>query len=400
MQSNCENSRSNPNIHLGIDAINIRQGGGLTHLSRLLQAADPKAVGIGVVTIWTNRRTAAALPDQSWLIKRSAPWMDAGLPRRILGQQFQLPSELRQTGCDVLFSPGGTLPTDCPVPSVTLSQNMLPFEATEAARFGHWNVMRLKMRLLRYSQGRSFERADGLIFLTQYARIHIMAKLARAPAHAALIPHGIEPRFFQAPRPSKSLPQYSLKNPFRILYVSILMPYKHQHEVARAVAMLRSEGLPVEVRFVGGTWGAYGRSFRALIDSLDPERKFLLWSGEEPFESVHTHYQNSDLFVFASSCENLPNILIEAMAAGLPIAASDRGPMPETLGKAGAYFDPEQPVSIAEVIRRLMLDAPLRANLAQEAHKKAQGYSWNQCARDTFSFIAQVARESAGKYRD
>lgn len=384
-------------IHLGIDAVNIRQGGGLTHLSRLLQAADPTDAGISRVTLWANRNTAATLPDRPWLTKRSALWMDAALPWRIFGQQFWLPGEVRRTGCDVLFSPGSTLPLLRSVPAVTLSQNMLPFEPQEAVRFGKWNLMRLKMRMLRSGQGHSFERADGLIFLTQYAQTRILATLSRRPRHIALIPHGIEPRFFQAPRPQKPESECSTGSPFRILYVSILMPYKHQCEVARAAALLRADGFPVEVRFVGPPWGEYGRRFATLIDTLDRERNFLLWSGAEPFESVHGYYQNSDLFVFASSCENLPNILIEAMAAGLPIAAANRGPMPETLGEAGIYFDPEQPSAIAEALRQLMLDAQLRARLASSAYAKARDYSWDRCARDTFRFIAKVARESAGR---
>ena len=50
---------------------------------------------------------------------------------------------------------------------------------------------------------------------------------------------------------------------------------------------------------------------------------------------------DANLFVFASSCENMPNTLVEAMAIGLPIACSDRGPMPEVLRDGGVYFDPE-----------------------------------------------------------
>ncbi len=399
MQSDREKSRSRSDIHLGIDAINIRQGGGLTHLSQLLRAADPGAAGIAAITVWSNQRTAAALPDEPWLSKRNAPWMDSGLPTRILGQQFRIPRELRRAGCDALFSPGGTLPNACPVPAVTMSQNMLPFDAAETARFGRWDSMQLKMRLLRLGQGRSFQHADGLIFLTQYARTQITSELARVPDLVTTIPHGIESRFFCPPRPSRSLDHYGLENPFRILYVSILMPYKHQYEVAHAAAALRAEGFPLEMRFVGASWGEYGRHFRILIDSLDPERKFLLWSGEEPFESVHAYYRNSDLFVFASSCENLPNILIEAMAAGLPIAVSDRGPMPETLGDAGVYFDPERTDSIVDVLRSLMRDAPLRTSLAERGYNKAHTYSWTRCARETFEFIAHVARESTGKVR-
>jgi glycosyltransferase involved in cell wall biosynthesis len=128
------------------------------------------------------------------------------------------------------------------------------------------------------------------------------------------------------------------------------------------------------------------------MDELDPAHAFLHWSGPEPFDALHRHYQAADVGVFASSCENLPNILIEAMAAGVPIACSDRGPMPEVLGDAGVYFDPEQPQEIADALGRLAQDAALRARLAQSAWLGAQAYSWGRCARDTFAFVAQVAR--------
>lgn len=380
-------------FHLGIDATNIRQGGGITHLSQLLQAGDPMAAGIGRVTVLANQATAAALPVRPWLTKVSSPWMDASLPRRMLGQQFQLPLAIKAAGCDVLFSPGGTLPAWSPVPTVTMSQNMLPFEPLEAARFGRWSLMRLKMRLLRHSQGRSFRRADGLIFLTEFAQGAVTNALSGVSCPTALIPHGIEERFLQQPRWQRPLADCTADNPFRVLYVSILMPYKHQVEVARAACLLRAEGVPIEMRFIGAPWGDYGRQFRALLDELDPEHKFLLWSGAEPFDALHGFYQRADAFVFASSCENLPNILIEAMAAGLPIASSDRGPMPEVLGDAGVYFDSEVSSSIADALRQLATDDLLRSQLAKLAWHKAQTYSWECCARDTFKFIAQVAQQ-------
>lgn len=381
-----------PGLHLGIDATNIRQGGGVTHLSQLLRAGEPAAAGIERVTVWACQSTAATLPVRPWLAKRSAPWMEAALPRRMAGQQLQLPRALREAGCDVLFSPGGTLPAWCPVPTVTMSQNMLPFEPLEAARFGRLSAMRLKMRLLRHTQGRSFRRADGLIFLTQYAETAVSKALGGVASATALVPHGIESRFLLVPRVQRPLAACSAENPFRVLYVSILMPYKHQVQVARAASQLRAEGLSIEMRFIGAPWGDYGRQFRALLDELDPKREFLLWSGAEPFEALHGFYQNADAFVFASSCENLPNILIEAMAAGLPIASSNRGPMPEVLEDAGVYFDPEAPDSIANALRTLALDSLLRARLAESAWRKAESYSWERCARDTFEFIARMVK--------
>jgi len=87
----------------------------------------------------------------------------------------------------------------------------------------------------------------------------------------------------------------------------------------------------------------------------------------------------------------MPNILLEAMASGLPIACSKRGPMPEMLGNAGIYFDPEQPVEIARALDFLMDSPSLREHCASLAYQQAQRYSWERCAGETFSFLTQVA---------
>jgi glycosyltransferase involved in cell wall biosynthesis len=380
-------------MHLAIDASNIRQGGGVTHLSQLLGVAKPDEAGFNQVTVWACKETTAQLPTKPWLTKLSPAWTNAGGFRRFWGQQFQLGQETSNCRCDILFSPGGTLPLSTDIPVVTMSQNMLPFEQEEAIRFGRWSWMRLKMWLLRQSQGRSFKNADGLIFLTQYAQERISSILGKIKGMQAKIPHGIEPRFAAHPKHQKSIHDYSLKQPFTFLYVSILMPYKHQIKVAEAVSMLRAAGSPVKIKFVGSAWGNYGQEFRKTLRQLDPLEEFLIWSGEMPFSDLHSEYQKADAFVFASSCENLPNILIEAMTAGLPIASSKRGPMPEVLGSAGVYFDPLQPQDIANAMRTLMQDADLRTDLAAQAKVLSQEYSWEQCAKETFEFIAAVAAQ-------
>jgi glycosyltransferase involved in cell wall biosynthesis len=95
--------------------------------------------------------------------------------------------------------------------------------------------------------------------------------------------------------------------------------------------------------------------------------------------------------LFASSCEIFGQILTEAMSAGLPIACSNQSAMPELLGHAGVYFDPERPAEIASAIRKLFNSSELRFRLACESFEKVQEYSWKRCADETFSFIAQVA---------
>jgi glycosyltransferase involved in cell wall biosynthesis len=376
-------------IKVAIDATNIRAGGGLTHLSQLLSVASPRDLGIEAVTVLSSESTAKSLPDRPWLVKKTLPWMNASGLRRLLGQQLLLHRELAD--CDILYSPGGMLPLISPIPVVTMSQNMLPFEPSEASRFGYGSGAWFKMKLLRVLQGRSFKRADGIIFLTEYARRTIGAVLGGFPCPTALIPHGIEQRFRERRTFSREVQHVTGGGPFRLLYVSILMPYKHQIEVAYAVHELRQQGLSIELTLVGESWGKYGSRVASTIKLLDPKGEYIKMVGHVAFDLLHAYYHRADGFIFASSCENLPNILVEAMAAGLPVACSNRGPMPEVLGGAGIYFDPDSVDSIAGCLSSLVTDGALRSRLSVEAVAKSRTYSWSDCAKLTFSFLATIA---------
>lgn len=380
---------------LGIDLSNIRAGGGITHISEVLRHARPVDFGFKRGIIWGSANTISSLCNQSWLEKAHVPILDRSLPWRICWQQFILPKLLKQNQCNLIFSPGGTLPQHISVPTVTMSQNMLPFEPKEAARYEAVS-MRTRFKLLNIVQGMSFQRAGGLIFLTEYAKKTVYAQLKRKPLQTAIVPHGISKDFFSPPRAQKPLDSYSLANPFRLLYVSIVDVYKHQWHVAEAVAVLRNKGFPVAIDFVGASYPQAMRRFKDTVYELDTNSSFITYKDFIPYNELPEVYHQADAFVFASSCENMPNILLEAMAAGLPIACSNRGPMPEVLGNAGVYFDPESPDQIAGALTMLLKDHGLRVRLAQEAYDRAGKYSWELCAKETFLFLAEVIKTNKG----
>ena len=372
---------------VGVDASNIRAGGGITHLTNLIAVAEPGEFGIERVILWANRNTLARLPDAPWLEKVHEPLLDRALPFRLYWQWFQLP-RLADGRCQILFSPGGNAPPSSS-PLVTMSRNMLPFEYGELFRYGvSWMTVRLL--LLRIGQSGTFRRAQGVIFLTGYAH-GAVRKIATVPERVAIIPHGVEERFRCAPREQRPLEEYSTERPFRLLYVSIVDVYKHQWHVAEAVRRLRDAGLPVVIDFVGPGYRSALARLKRTLRRLDPGGEVLRHRGAVPFEELHRLREQADLFVFASSCENMPNILLEAMAAGYPIACARRGPMPEMLGDGGLYFDPMLPAEIAEAIETLVRDPGLRARCARTAFDRASAYSWDRCARETLSFIREVA---------
>lgn len=378
-------------LRVGIDASNIRAGGGVTHLVELLRAAEPEAHGIVQVTVWGGASTIAALPKKSWLTAVHEPLLDKALPFRVWWNATRLSRAARES-CDLLFVPGGRYSGSFR-PFVSMSQNLLPFDSV-ASRLGGAPERIVRMAILRRLQSRAFSRADGVIFLTETARRIVLEEMhPPVPRLSAVIPHGISDSFRRPPRPQSEFASFSLERPFRWLYVSIVDFYKHQPEVARAVAALRAQGAPIAVDFVGPGYGPALKDFHEALRAVDPAGDFLRYLGCVDHSRLPSLYAEANGFIFASSCENLPNILLEAMAAALPIACSNRSVMPEVGGDAVEYFDPRDVTSLSAALDRLMRDRGRRERLASAAATAAAGYSWKRCADDTFRFLSRVARD-------
>ena len=377
-------------ITVGVDATNLRSGGGVTHLVELLRSAQPKLHGIERVIVWGGLATLSLLEDRPWLCKVSPAELNKNLLRRTFWQVLSLSSAARACGCDVLFVPGGSYAGSFQ-PVVTMSRNLLPFETHELLRY-KWTMFTLKLMLLRLTQTRSYRQTDGLIFLTSYARKVVLQVAGKVRAQTCIIAHGLNTRFRIAPKAQRNINEFDEKCPYRVLYVSKIDQYKHQWHVVEAVSTLRKQGLPIVLDLVGPAYPPALLRLNQILTKLDPERRWAYYHGAIAFEDLHLRYTDADLGLFASSCENMPNILLEAMASGLPIACSNRGPMPEVLGDAGLYFDPEQSCDIARALYELICSPQLRADLAQASFERSQQYSWDLCASDTFEFIGHVAR--------
>jgi glycosyltransferase involved in cell wall biosynthesis len=377
-------------LTIGIDAANLHRGGGVTHLVELLRSAQFAAYEIERVIVWGGKSTLDALDDQPWLDKRNPPALDKGLLQRSLWQRYRLSQAARDAGCDVLFVPGGSYAGNFH-PVVTMSRNMLPFEWRELKRYG-WSLLTLKLLLLRLTQSSAYRNADGLIFLTDYARQTVLGVVGALSAKTTNIPHGLNPRFNKTPKQQRAIYDYDDANPYRVLYVSIIDQYKHQWNVVEAIAALRQEGVPIVLDLVGPAYPPALNRLNRTIARQGGKQSWVRYHGAIPFNELHLRYAEADLGVFASSCENMPNILLETMASGLPIACSNRGPMPEILDAGGVYFDPEQPADIARALRKLISLPRLRTRLAQMSYQQAQQYSWERCAAETLRFLVEVTQ--------
>jgi glycosyltransferase involved in cell wall biosynthesis len=205
-----------------------------------------------------------------------------------------------------------------------------------------------------------------------------------------IIPHGVDGRFFAPAHTARPAPGASAA-PLEIVYVSIIDLYKHQDQVARAVTALAARGHRLRLTLIGPAYPPALRRLERVLSEVDPRGEVVRYLGPMAHSEIHAAYARADIGVFASSCENMPNILLEQMAAGLPIACSNRGPMPGILEDGGVFFDPEDADSIGAALLALAQDPDLRTAKARRAQEIARGYSWSRCADETFEFLRRIA---------
>lgn len=372
---------------LGIDAFNISSGGGLIHLINFLNFANPKNYGFEKVVIWAGESTLSQITDKNWLVKVSQPYLNKNLWWRGIWHLFIQKKQAKKFFCDIIFCPGGISLSGFS-PAIVMSQNMLPFEWREIKAYG-FSFQVLKFLLLRFLQKRSFKSAAGIIFLTRYARDHIMRLMDHGDFSTIIIPHGISSDFFRYKKPNSLV--FSDKRPCRLLYVSIISPYKHHVSVVKAVSLLRSEGFFVTLDLVGPPDVGLG-DLNKILSKVDPLGKFIKYRGSLPHKLLIQEYKTADVGIFASSCENMPIILLECMASGLPMASSNMGPMPEILGDAGEYFNPRSPTEIYNALKRLISSPQLRGMYSSSAYQKSSSFSWSINADETLKYLASAYR--------
>ncbi len=370
-------------FHVGVDATRNRSGGAIAHLCGLMHNSNPLAFGIYKVHLWAYDELLNAVEDKDWLVKHSVPATNSSIIIQILWQYFTLPRIAKRIGINILFNTdAGSV---CPFrPSVSLSQDMLSFEPGEMQRFSWLSISRFRLELLRIVQLWTLSKSVSNIFLSKHAANVIQAN--RKMPKSSIIHHGIDEAFLNIFLPRDSWPIFE---PIKCLYVSNTALYKHQWNVVAGIAKLRLQsGLDIKLRLVGGGQGPALKKLIQFINKYDPESNFVIFEQFLKKQDIAKRLGEAQIFVYASSCENLPITLLEAMAAGLPIASSDRGPMPEILGESAVYFDPENPDSIKDAVYKIILNNDLRVRIQAEVKKLANQFTWKRCADLTWQFIA------------
>ncbi len=202
-----------------------------------------------------------------------------------------------------------------------------------------------------------------------------------------LIDNGIDPDRYSAPEAAHSPP--------RVLYVGLLTPRKGVLDLLEASRMLRNDGVEHELWLLGGT---PDEGPAAAVPVLEAAEGSAVLLGTRPPEKMPAAYASADVFCLPSWWEAMPLSILEAMAAGLPVVATDVGDVSRAVadGETGYVVPVKSPQRLAGALKPLLVDPELRTRLGVSARSRAEHrFSSTVTARAVSDLYADVERARA-----
>lgn len=354
-------------MNILIDCKGLKEGGGVTHIKNLLEQLSDIQHKSEKILLYNYHGT---FPSGYSMYR----------PIKFFGLNLTYLSFLLGCNFDVLFTPSGRSKITLK-PSVTMCRNMLVFDRKERARFRYTKDW-YRFVILEWLQLFSFARAKKIIFLNDYAQNYVCRRYPFLKKKSVIIPHG-KPDISHQWSNHKELIKFD-NDPYRLIYVSTLNYYKHQHKVVEAVSLLRDKGYNIDITLVGGARDHYLRDYGDFLS-----KSFVRYLGKLSFAEIESEYKKANLAVFASSCENLPNVLMEKIACGIPVVVSDIEPMNSYCDIKDSHFNHEFASDIAQTIEQIGSNIDLQKMIIDKSRFTIQDYSWYRTALETITTIEQ-----------
>jgi len=123
---------------------------------------------------------------------------------------------------------------------------------------------------------------------------------------------------------------------------------------------------------------------------FDKNNKYIKLCGFKKKNHIKKDYQNSHIFIFASSCEAFGITLLEAMSTGIPIACSNKSSLPEIIMNNTVYFNPENTQEIVNAIMKIVGNKYLRNKISIGARNRSKLYTWKKSSKLTWQTLYKV----------
>jgi glycosyltransferase involved in cell wall biosynthesis len=336
-----------------------------------MQFSEGTGTGLGVYA----DNLAAALrrrPDIELVEFRDTGYDVWRFDRRIFWDQVRAPLLARRSRADIVHFTGGTLPLWTPHPCVLTVHDLAWLHGAVAGR-AH---SRLYFGAI---QSRLARRADRIATDTEVARSGILETLRVPPSKVAVTGAGVDESWFAVPR----LPD----DPPFLLNVGTVEKRKDLITAVRALAALPNYKL-----ISAGPHTPYAaKVMQAAVEAGVQGRVEL--RGFVDDASLKSLYARASALLFPSRYEGFGLPPLQALAAGLPVVASDIPVLREVLGASALFARPGDPESFAERLRTLSSSNFRLHDLVKGGREQARQFTWEQVAERTAHLYRAIIQD-------
>ncbi len=310
------------------------------------------------------------------------PWRSLVL----LGQLLRCPMDRLLPDAALFHATEHLLPPLRNIPTV-LTVHDLIFE-----RFPQFHK-RMNYLYLRTAMPLYCRRATAIITISEATKDDLLTFYGVDPAKITVISEAAAPQF--VPQSQERIAavrrRYALP-PRYILAVGTIEPRKNLTRLVDACGPLLQEGLADALVLVGSRGWLY-ESFFQHLETL-PWRDKVILPGFVADEDLPAVYGGATLTAQPSLCEGFGLPVLEAMACGSPVCASNASSLPEVAGDAARYFSPKSTEEMSETLRYLLCDPAVRQEMRQAGLQRAATFSWERTARQTMAVYERVIHSS------
>lgn len=370
-------------MHIFLNALAANSGSGLTYIYNVVPHLSASSGVRTTVAVQPN-----LLNDFSQLpnVDVFHPPPMGGAARRFWYEQRELPAVIDRSGADVLVSAGNFAVRNSPVPQILLSGNSL--YTSHEFRCDLWRRREYRMLIdnaLRSCLAKKSVRwADETIAPSKA----FAGELSRwREQEVRFIHHGFDCQtFFANNKPLPALIEHELQKTqgsLRLLFVSHYNYYRNFETLLRALALVKNRLPRISLLLTcklktGANPGEYDAGPAGRLVGELGIRDNIIELGAVPYSLLHHLYSACDIYVTPAYAESFAHPLVEAMASGLPIVASDLAVHREVCRDAALYFNTFAAAELANRITEVALDPERRSRLLKAGKARACEFSWSR----------------------
>lgn len=281
--------------------------------------------------------------------------------------------------------------------SVALVQYSMPLTSTpcvvaihdlsfEDPRADQWLSRKTRIRY-RTTIRASAKRAAHVLALSECTRSDLISRYNLDPDRVTVVYAGLDTRLASLAR---DIPRTTPEEP-TVLTVGNVLPRKNLGTVGRAIQLLRSRGQSVRLRVIG-TIPSDGH--RIATDLCARLGEAVSFSGYVSERQLSAEYRSASMLAFPSYYEGFGIPILEAMAAELPVIASNSSSIPEVAAEAALLLDPDDVESWMNAIHEVLNNTHLRQCLVARGLERASEFSWDVSAEQVRAVLRSVSEEA------